>query len=72
MADKNKTKPSFGRLGFSASALARERRPMVGAQKPPAMRVGLKLKQRNILSDIMVNVQATNKNQKGCFLWQIV
>ena len=46
--------------------------PSEGAQQPPAMRVGLKLKQRNILSGKMVSVQATKKQKKGCFSWQIV
>jgi len=47
------------------SALASERSPKVSAQQPPAMRVGLKLKQRDILSVIMVIVQATKtKNRK--------
>ena len=50
---------------FCLSALALERQPKAVAQQPPAMRVGLKLKQRDILSVIMVIVQATKtKNRK--------
>ena len=55
------------------SALAKERdgeRHL--AQQPPAMRVGLKLKQKNILSSILVIVQVTNYSQERMFLWQIV
>ena len=45
-------------------ALAKERQTKSDVQQPPAMRVGLKLKQRNILSDIMVIVQATKKEER--------
>ncbi|MBE6765920.1 MAG: leucine-rich repeat domain-containing protein [Ruminococcaceae bacterium] len=44
----------------------------ISALTPPAMRVGLKLKQKNILSSIMVIVQVTNYSQERMFLWQIV
>ena len=40
----------------------------LGIEKPPAMRVGLRLKQRKILSDKMVSVQATKKTEERMFL----
>ena len=57
---------------FTINALARERQPKADDQEPPAKRVRLKLKQKNILSDIVVSVQATKQKQKGCSLGQTV
>ena len=49
---------NFQNTAFPVRALAIERQPKAAAQQPPAMREGLKLKQRDILSAIMVCVQA--------------
>ena len=58
--EKNTVTPGVtGAYRVFANALAREREPKAFVQKPPAMRVRLKLKQRNILSGILVSVQAT-------------
>ena len=48
-------------------ALATEALTQSGVQEPPAMRVRLKLKQRNTQSGKMVSVQATKKTE-GMFL----
>ena len=48
-------------------ALATEPLTVSGVQEPPAMRVGIKLKQRNTQSGKMVSVQATKKTE-GMFL----
>ena len=51
---------------------SKEAPPRAAPQQPPAMRVRLKLKQRDIHSAKMVNVQATKIEEKGCLRWQIV
>ena len=57
---------------FHISALALEDRAKSDPQQPPAMRVGLKLKQRDILYARIESAQVSKVKQKGCLLWQIV
>lgn len=57
-------------LCFLANALAPDPVALRGGQKPPAMRVGLKLKQKQLPNcGRMVSVQATKRKQEGsCFM----
>lgn len=55
-------------VDFTVIALARAPPPtMSGGQEPPAMRVGLKLKQGNTQSGRIVSVQATKKQTARMF-----
>jgi len=54
-------------LAFCIIALAAEPLPKAVAQQPPAMRVRLELKQRNILSGRIVKVQATKIKTERMF-----
>ena len=58
------TVPVFGDGDFLVSALAKEGQPKAVPQQPPAMRVGLKLKQRDILYVRIESAQVSKQNRK--------
>lgn len=50
--------------GAFSYASAKEGQPQAEPQKPPAMRVGIKLKQKDFLSDIMEVFKPPNINRE--------